>query len=97
MTKKDVLDYLKTHKQELFQKYGVVSIGLFGSFSKDIQTSDSDIDIAVEIQKDKKTLSNFFGLRRELESAFHRRVDLGIESSLKPVVREYIKKDIVYV
>jgi predicted nucleotidyltransferase len=42
-------------------------------------------------------LSNFFGIRRYLEEQFGKRVDLGIESTLKPVVREMVAKEIIYV
>jgi len=97
MTKEDILAYLQVHKEELAQKYGLLSIGLFGSFATDTQTQNSDIDLAIEIAKEKKNLSSFFGLKRELESAFGKKVDLGIESSLKPIVKEYIKKEIIYV
>ena len=97
MNKEDILEYLKLHKEELAQKYGVSKIGLFGSFAKDKQTETSDIDLAIEIVKEKKSLGNFFGLKRELENVFGKKVDLGIESSLKPIVKEYIKKEIIYV
>jgi predicted nucleotidyltransferase len=97
MTRVDVLNFLTSHKQELYEKFGVISIGLFGSFARDEQRDDSDIDLAVEIEKEKKNLKNFFGLKRELENEFGKTVDLGIETTLKPIVKEYIKKEIIYV
>jgi len=97
MTREYILEYLQSHKDELKQKYGVIQIGLFGSYAKDMQTQESDIDLAIEMSKDKKSLRNFFGLKRELEATFNKKVDLGIESSLKPLVKEYIKKEIIYV
>lgn len=97
MDKEYILYYLKKHKDIFEKKYGVIKIGLFGSYAKDLQHKDSDIDIAIEMAKDKKNLKNFFAFKRELEEAFKRRVDLGIESSLKPLVKEHIKKEINYV
>lgn len=96
MTKSEILDYLISHKTELREKFGVVKIGLFGSFARDEQREDSDIDLAIEIEKDKKSLKNFFGLKRELETQFGKRIDLGIETALKPIVKAQVEKEIIY-
>ncbi len=97
MTKTFILDFLSQHKEEFLDKYGVTKMGLFGSYARNDNTNDSDIDIAIEILNEKKSLNNFFSLRRELEKAFKLKVDLGIESSLKPIAKEKILKEIVYV
>ncbi|MBE0495708.1 MAG: nucleotidyltransferase family protein [Campylobacterales bacterium] len=96
MTKEDILSYLRAHKKELNERFGVLKIGLFGSFARDEQTDESDIDLAIEIEKNKKSLGNFFAIKRELEGQFGKKVDLGIEATLKPIVREYVKKEIIY-
>jgi predicted nucleotidyltransferase len=97
MTKIEILNYLTTHKAELKEKFGVIRIGLFGSFARGEQNEDSDIDLAIEVEKDKKSLKNFFGLKRELEAQLGKKIDLGIESALKPLAKEQIQKDIIYV
>ena len=97
MTKSNILDYLKNHKIEFNEKYGVSKIGLFGSYARDEANNDSDIDIAVEIESEKKNIHTFLALKREMERAFGKKIDLGIESSLKPIAKEYIKKEIIYV
>ena len=97
MTKEIILESLTAHKQELFSKYGLLKIGLFGSYARDEQREDSDIDIAIEIQKDKKNIHTFLKIKREMENLFGKNVDLGIESTLKPIAREYINKEIIYV
>jgi hypothetical protein len=48
----------------------------------------SDIDIAVEIESQNKFRS-FFGLKYYLEEKLHNKIDLGIESALKPAAREW--------
>jgi len=97
MTKAFILDFLSQHKNEFLQKYGVTKIGLFGSYVRDDFREESDIDIAIEMLNEKKSLSTFFALKRELENAFNLKVDLGIESSLKPIAKEKILKEIIYV
>ncbi len=97
MTKTEVLNYLKSHKAELKERFGVIKIGLFGSFARDEQRDDSDIDLAIEMEKDKKCIKDFFGLKRELEAQLGKKVDLGIETALKLLAKEQIQKDIIYV
>lgn len=97
MTKSFILNFLSEHKNEFLSKYGVTKIGLFGSYVRGDFKENSDIDIAVEMLNEKKSLSTFFALKRELEDAFKLKVDLGIESSLKPIAKEKILKEIVYV
>jgi len=96
MNKQEIIEFLVSHKQELYERYGVTRIGLFGSYARDEAEEDSDIDIAVEIESNNKYRS-FFGLKRHLEENLKNKVDLGIESTLKPIAREYILKEIIYV
>lgn len=95
MTKAFILDFLSSHKDELAQKYGVTKIGLFGSYARDEQTETSDIDIAVEIESNNKFRS-FFNLKYFLEDNLHKKIDLGIESTLKPIAKKYIEREILY-
>ena len=51
ISKAYILSKLKELKPELHEKYAVSEIGLFGSFSDDSYTDDSDIDIIVELER----------------------------------------------
>jgi len=76
----------------MHEQFGLKKIGLFGSYVGGEQREDSDIDLVVEIESSNKFRS-FFGLKAYLEDALQKNIDLGIESSLKSIVRKYIKKD----
>jgi predicted nucleotidyltransferase len=93
----DILTYLREHKTDFSQRFGVQTIGLFGSFARGDASEASDIDIAVEMDSAHKTLSNFLSLKRTMEAGLGRTVDLGIESTLKPAVKEVVKDEIIYV
>ncbi len=93
----DIIDFLSSRKEELKQRFGMTSIGLFGSYARAEAQEGSDIDIAIELRPDHKSLRNFFGLRRYLDQELGRPVDLGIESNLKPPVKDEIAKEIIHV
>lgn len=95
MDKQDILTFLRTHKVELQSRFGVSRIGLFGSYARDEQHPDSDIDIAVALQSDN-TFRSFFGLKAYLEDNLHATVDLGLENAIKPGARTSIQQDIIY-
>jgi hypothetical protein len=96
MTREDILDFLKQHKQEMYERFGVIKIGLFGSYARGDARGDSDIDIAVELSGDR-LFRKFFALESYLTNGLNKKVDLGVESALKPLVREQITKEIRYV
>ena len=50
-TIEEIKKILQDHKNSLEDTYGVVEIGLFGSYTKGIQKQTSDVDILVEFQK----------------------------------------------
>ncbi len=55
LDKELILQILTTHQEKL-SDFGVEQIGLFGSFSRNESTADSDIDLLVNIKKEKKRL-----------------------------------------
>ena len=87
---------LNTHRQEL-QKYGVLEIGLFGSYTRNEATKESDIDLLVDIEKEKKTFRNFMALSYYLEDLLGKKVELVTKQSLSPYIGPHILKTVEYV
>ena len=96
-TKAKVTRFIKEHRSEFAEKFGVLKIGLFGSIVRGGLTKNSDIDIVIEMRPDKKDLHNFLSFKRYLEAHLGMQVDLGIESTLKKAIRKEVEKQIVYV
>ncbi len=95
MTKAKILSYLKEHYKEFQQNYNVEKIGLFGSYARDEATSDSDIDIYVEM---KPNMFNFIAVKDKIEEDLHKKVDIiRNHKNIKPFLLEMIKKDLIYV
>ena len=88
-----ILEEIKKNK-EIIKKKSVKKIGLFGSFAKNQHTSKSDIDILVEF--DEPTFNNYTSVLHFLEKMLKRKIDLVIESDLKPEL-DYVKKQAKYV
>ena len=95
MTKKIILDFLKSHKQELENRFFITKIGLFGSYAKDTANENSDIDIV--IQSTKKDFFLREDLREYLESNLKQNVDVGYLDSMRTYYKNKIEKDIIYV
>jgi len=87
----------KNNKTFLYDRFGVIRLGIFGSYVKNMQTISSDIDMVVEFKKESKNIHSFLRLKRFLEEELSKKVDLGFEHSLKPIIREKIKDKIIYV
>ena len=90
-----VKDLLRSMKEELSNKFGVSSIGLFGSVTREDFSDKSDIDILVEFSR--PIGMDFFTLADLLESRLDRKVDLITRDGIKPRYFEAIKEDLIYV
>jgi predicted nucleotidyltransferase len=93
----EVVAYLKRNKEFFYENFGVTRMGIFGSFSRKEQTSSSDIDMVVEMEKNRKNIHSFLEMKRFLEKELSRKIDMGFEHCLKPIIREKIKGQIIYV
>lgn len=96
-SREEIIAYLKKNRKYFHERFGVTSIGIFGSFVRGEQTSSSDIDMVIEMKKNRKSIHSYLQLKRFLEKGIERKVDIGFEHSLKPAIREKIKEQIIYV
>jgi predicted nucleotidyltransferase len=95
LTQNDILTKLKELKPELHKDYAVKEIGLFGSFSDNSNTEESDIDILVEL--DRPIGWKFFSLELYLETVFGRKIDLVTKNALKDQLKDSILNQVNYV
>ena len=79
---------------EVCQRNDIVLMVIFGSFVRGEQSSESDIDIAIEFDKgSRKTLLDLMRIEEELTEVFGRKVDLGILSSINPYIIDSVKRE----
>lgn len=82
---------------ETLKPLGVLRIALFGSFSRNEETPNSDIDILVRLPPlESRSLIGlrWFTLDQELAAILGRRVDLVSEDALQPRLRQVIEQDL---
>lgn len=96
--KTEILDFLKEKKADFFSEYKLVKIGLFGSFARDEQTEESDIDLIVEFEPNTENLSEKKAKIKSLvKTKFNRELDLCREKYIKPYFESQILKNTIYV
>ncbi len=94
-TKQEVLDILRNNLDK-FASFGVTKIGLFGSFVREEQTENSDIDLLVNLQNNN--WDNFCNLLDFTEVIFPgRKVDVITRNSIKGYVGVNIGREVEYV
>lgn len=93
---KDIILKTLADNQRQLESYGVNRIGLFGSYLHNKATPSSDIDLLVDIRKDRKTFRNFMSLNYFLEELLHNKVELVTLQSLSPHIGPHILKTIEY-
>jgi len=95
-TKEHVLSLLQEHQHQI-RAFGVRRLGLFGSFVRERQGRESDVDILVEFEPGHKTFDAFMQLAFFLEGLFGRRVELVTPESLSPYIGPHILREMEYV
>jgi predicted nucleotidyltransferase len=85
---------LKKKIAEICKRNDIIFMAIFGSFVRGEQKKTSDIDIAIEFDKNKaKSLFDLVRIENELTRLFKKKADLGVFSSLSPYVVEDVQKE----
>lgn len=90
MTKDEVKKILSGNR-ELLKKYTVNSIALLGSYARNEQKQDSDVDLLVELEE--PTYDNFIHLVFTLEELLKKEVNLVPKGGLSPYIEPYVEKE----
>ena len=98
MTTKDkIFDVLKSHKPNL-ERLGIKNIGVFGSYVRDEQTKNSDIDLLIDFAPEHENFDNLMAVYDLLESIFEdEKVEVVTKNSLSPHMAPKILQEVTYV
>ncbi|MCK4621415.1 MAG: nucleotidyltransferase family protein [Desulfuromonadales bacterium] len=96
MKKNEILTIIKQYKPELQSRFAVNRLGLFGSCVQNQQKPLSDIDLLVSFSHEID-LFDYIELRDYLEKLLPGKIDLVMESALKPEIGKRILAEVEYV
>jgi predicted nucleotidyltransferase len=92
--KRDLILAALASNRDAIRRFGVRSLGLFGSAVRGETTPSSDLDFLVEF--DHPTFDAYMELKEYLEELYSRPVDLVLARTLKPRLREPILRETVH-
>jgi len=92
MNAADIMQALEREFATLKDRFGVKSLGLFGSIARGEASPRSDVDILVEFHT--PSFDHYMDLKFYLEERLGRSVDLVLKGSLKPALRERILREV---
>lgn len=89
-----IFNQIIVSKPYLAKSYGVIRIGVFGSYARNEQLKTSDIDILIEF--DRAIGLEFMDIQYYLEDKLGVSVDLARMNTIKPQMRDKILNEIIF-
>lgn len=91
-----ITESIRELKPELERRFGIKKLAIFGSYARDEERDDSDIDLAI-VEIDKKDYFNRVNAKYFLEERLQKSVDIGYLSSFRNFIRKRVEKEMIYV
>ncbi len=96
MNREEILKKLRSFKNINSTKYGLSSLGLFGSFAREENSPSSDIDLFVKIDTPNPFI--IVHMKDDLESIFNMNVDIvRLRENMNPFLKKRIENEGIYV
>ncbi len=94
--KDKILTELKQYRQEFGGKYGILSLGVFGSMARAQGSDGRDIDVVVGLKE--PNLFTLSRIRIDLEERLRRPVDIvSLRDRMNPFLKNRIQQEAIYV
>ncbi|MBU2054683.1 nucleotidyltransferase family protein [Patescibacteria group bacterium] len=97
MNIQEIRQTLEKNSEYIKKTFFVKEFGVFGSYVKDEQKPESDVDILVAFESGHKDFFNYMRLKYCLEELIGKKVDLVIKEAVKSRLRDKIFSEVVYV
>jgi predicted nucleotidyltransferase len=96
-TKKNILKTLKSNRLKL-SKFGIQNVGLFGSYLRNEQSSESDIDLLIDFEPEKENFDNFMAAYDFFESLFNNeKIEVVTKNGLSQYIGPKILSEVEYI
>ena len=94
MSRDEVLQQLRAHKNVLVEQFGITALALFGSTARDEAQDNSDIDLLVRFDG-PATSRRYFGVQFYIEDLLGQSIDLVTDKALRTELRRYVEAEAV--
>lgn len=96
-TKDEILKKLRANMQML-SKLGIRNVGLFGSYLRNEQSNESDIDLLIDFEPEKESYDNYMAVYDLLENIFkNEKIEVVTKNGLSPYIGPNILNEVTYV
>jgi len=96
-TREYILTTIGSNRDKL-ARYGIRKVGLFGSYARDEQSPESDIDILIDFEPDHENYDNYMAVYDILEQLFNtEKVEIVTRNGLSPHIGPNILNEVLYV
>ena len=92
-----IVETLRIHRSELQRRFGIRSLGVFGSYVRGEQKRGSDLDLLVEFDDRALSLFDFVEIEHYMSDLLGVKVDLVEKSTLKPVIGRHVLAEVLTV
>jgi uncharacterized protein len=91
----EIKQILSERKSWLCETYQITELGIFGSYAREEQTQDSDVDVLIDYEQ-APTLFKLVNLRDYLKDLTGLSVDIVTKNGLKPGIRDQVLSEVIY-
>ncbi len=92
----EIKQILQAQKPYLAERYGVIEIGIFGSYVRGEQGPDSDLDVLIELEDPPRiSLLDLVSLQNYLSDLFGIKVEVTLKGNLRKRIGRRILQEVV--
>ncbi len=96
-TKEFIITTIRENKKELL-RFGILNVGLFGSYVRGDESEKSDIDLLIDFDPDHENFDNYMAVCNILEQLFrNEKLEIVTKNGLSPYIGPKILKEVQYV
>lgn len=96
-SKENIITILKSNKLKL-SKLGIRDVGLFGSYLRNEQSNESDIDLLIDFEPEKENFDNYMAVYDLFEKLFkNEKIEVVTKNGLSPYLGPKILNEVQYV
>lgn len=95
--KEEVIKKLHDNLPEIRERFGIETIGIFGSVARGEDTAESDVDIVYTFRQGRGNLRDYAGVTEYLEKLLGRNIDFVSLEWMNPNLKPYAEPDSIII